>query len=498
MQEEYDIKSIMEQIEQDLIVRMKRTLWSHKEDEKAKGFNWPQWQALKLKQLQEYKEANKEMFNEETKGLDKYLYKHIKQQFKEGASRINKEAIKSGFIKKEDSQLGGSFFGLNHRKLDALIKSTKEDMQDVKYATLRIANDQYRQIIYKAQVFANAGAGTVKQAIDMASKDFLAKGFNCIKYKNGREVNIADYCDMAIRTANKRANLMGEGEMRKKLGNPLVYISKHGGACDKCTPWEGRVYIDDVWSGGKAEDGQYPLLSTAVEGGLFHPRCQHGSSTYYEGINNEPDEVIQAKHNHNKEDKYTQYLQQRQKQYERLATGSLLPENIEKYQNKVNELQNQIESSKIELSDEEQYAINQYIGSESYKINEVLRNDLELTKQQEEMISNLDKVLDKMPIYKGNTTRSLKFDENDLEIFLKQHFMGNTVKYKSYTSSTVGSRYNELSNIELHIKSKSGRDVRKFNSKEQEILFGRNTTFRIINKERIKSVYHIYMEEINE
>lgn len=348
MQNEYDIKTIMEEIEQDLIVRMKRTLWSHKEDEKAKGFDWPQWQALKIKQFEEYKNANKEMFNEKTKGLNRYIYKHIKDQFKEGASKTNKEAIKAGFIKKEDSQLGGSFFGLNHRKLDALIKSTKNDMKDVKYATLRMANDQYRQIIYKAQVFANTGAGTVKQAIDMASKDFLARGFNCIEYSNGSRHNIADYCDMAIRTANKRANLMGEGEMRKKLGNSLVYVSKHGGACDKCTPWEGRVYIDDVWSGGTEKDGKYPLLSTAISGGLFHPRCHHGVSTYYEGINDEPEEVIKAKHNHNKEDKYTQYLQQRQKQYERLAIGSLLPENVLKYQNKAKELQNQIESSKIE------------------------------------------------------------------------------------------------------------------------------------------------------
>ena len=348
MQNEYDIKTIMEEIEQDLIVRMKRTLWSHKEDEKAKGFDWPQWQALKIKQFEEYKNANREMFNEKTKGLNRYIYKHIKDQFKEGASKTNKEAIKAGFIKKEDSHLGGSFFGLNHRKLDALIKSTKEDMKDVKYATLRMANDQYRQIIYKAQVYANTGAGTVKQAIDMASKDFLSRGFNCIEYKDGSRHNIADYCDMAIRTANKRANLMGEGEMRKKLGNPLVYISKHGGACNQCTPWEGRVYIDDVWSGGKAEDGQYPLLSTAIEGGLFHPRCQHGVSTYYEGINNEPEEVTNAKHNHNKEDKYTQYLQQRQKQYKRLAIGSLLPENVLNYQNKAKELQNQIESSKID------------------------------------------------------------------------------------------------------------------------------------------------------
>ena len=353
MQNEYDIKKVMEEIELQLITSMKRTLWSHKEDEKAKGFDWPQWQALKIKQFEDYKKTNKEIFNNNTKGLNKYLYKHIKEQFKEGASRTNKQAIQLGIIKKEDSQLGGSFFGLNHRKLNALIKSTKSDMKDIKYATLRMANDQYRQIIYKAQVYANTGAGTVKQAIDMATKDFLARGFNCIEYKDGSRHNIADYCDMAIRTANKRANLMGEGEMRKKLGNPLVYISKHGGACDKCTQWEGRVYIDDIWSGGKAEDGQYPLLSTAIEGGFLHPRCRHGLSTYYEGINDEPEEVTQAKHNHNKEDKYTQYLQQRQKQYERLARGSLLPENVSNYQNKANELQNQIESSKIDTNKSE-------------------------------------------------------------------------------------------------------------------------------------------------
>lgn len=345
----YDIKEIMEEIEQDLIASMRRTLWSHKKDEEAKGFNWSQWQALKIKQFEDYKNINKEIFNQKTKGMDKYLYKHIKQQFEEGASRTNKEALKAGFIKKEDSQLGGSFFGLNHRKLDALIKSTKEDMKDVKYATLRMANDQYRQIIYKAQVYANTGAKTVKQAIDMASQEFLARGFNCIEYKDGSRHNIADYCDMSIRTANKRANLMGEGEMRKMLGNPLVYISKHNTSCDKCGQWQGRVYIDDVWSGGKAEDGEYPLLSTAIAGGLFHPRCRHGSSTYFEGINDEPEEVTQAKHNHDEEDRYTQYLQQRKKQYERMANGSLLPENIRNYQNKAQELQKQIERPYIEL-----------------------------------------------------------------------------------------------------------------------------------------------------
>lgn len=347
MQNDYDIEKIFEQIENDLISSMRRTLWSHKEDEKTKGFNWPQWQALKLKQLEDFRKNNQEIFKNYNQDIKYATRIQMKKQFREGASRTNKDAIKAGIIKKEDSQLSGSFFGLNDRKIKALMKSTTKDINDVKYATLRMANDQFRQIIYKAEVYANTGAKTVQQAIDMATHDFLAMGFNCIEYKNGSRHNISDYCDMAIRTANKRANLMGEGEMRKKLGNPLVYISKHNGACDKCSPWQGRVYIDDVWSGGKKEDGKYPLLSTAIEGGLFHPRCEHGSSTYYEGINNEPEEVTQALSNEH-EDEYTQALQRQKRQYERLALGSLLPENVLNYQNKANELQNQIEGSKIE------------------------------------------------------------------------------------------------------------------------------------------------------
>ena len=178
--------------------------------------------------------------------------------------------------------------------------------------------------------------------------------------------------------------------------------------------------------------------------------------------------------------------------------GSLLPENISSYQNKVNELQNKIESSKIELSDDEQYAINQYIGPESYKINEILRNNLELTKQQEKIINNLDKVLDKMPNYNGIVQRSLMLDKNQLKIFFKLHQEGNIIKYKAYTSATVGNRYNNFSNVELLIKSINGKDIRKYNKEEQEILFKRNTKFKVIRKEKIKDIYYIQMEEINE
>ncbi len=496
--EEYNIKQIFEEIENELILSMKRTLWWHKKDEKAKDFKWPQWQAMKLKQMEDFRKNNQEIFKKYSKQINFLTKIQMKKQFREGASRTNKEAIKLGKIKKEDAQLSGSFFGLNDRKIKALINSVDKDLKDVRVATLRMANDQYRQAIYKAEMFVGTGAKTVQQAIDMATKKFLAKGFNCIEYSNGSRHNIADYCDMAIRTANKRANLMGEGEMRKKLGNSLVYISRHEGSCDKCSHWQGRVYIDDVWSGGKKEDDKYPLLSTAIEGGLFHPRCQHGASTYYAGVNEEPAEVTQALNNEH-EDEYTQALQRQKRQYERLALGSLLPENVLSYQNKVNELQNQIESSKIDLSEDEQYAINQYISSESYKINEALRNNLELNRERKKVILGLDKILSKLPNYEGNIVRALEIkDKKLLQKFLNKNQIGKIRQWKEYLSFSNKENYNENANIRIYVKSTMAKDIRRYNRDESEILYKRNSKFVTKNIVKSKDIYYILWEEINE
>lgn len=41
------------------------------------------------------------------------------------------------------------------------------------------------------------------------------------------------------------------------------------------------MFIDDVYSNGKKSDGDYPLLSTAIKNGLFHPRCKDSTSTHY-------------------------------------------------------------------------------------------------------------------------------------------------------------------------------------------------------------------------
>lgn len=61
-------------------------------------------------------------------------------------------------------------------------------------------------------------------------------------------------------------------------------VNSRQGGCPNCAQYIGRVFIDDVYSSGSAKDGDYPLLSEAISGGLFHPRCKDSTSTYYEGI----------------------------------------------------------------------------------------------------------------------------------------------------------------------------------------------------------------------
>lgn len=162
------------------------------------------------------------------------------------------EAIKDGFTPNMPTGTStGEFFKVNNRKLNALVKSTTDDLKRAETAVLRMSNDKYRKAIFNAQVYANTGAGTYEKAVDMACKDMLNAGLNCVEYKNGARHTLSDYADMAIKTANKRAYLRGEGEERAKYGLSLVVVNSRRGGCPDCAKYIGRVFIDDVYSNGK-------------------------------------------------------------------------------------------------------------------------------------------------------------------------------------------------------------------------------------------------------
>lgn len=284
---EYDIISMYDQMERELIASMKRNLARHKKEEEKVGFEFSQWQQEKLKSLKKYRKENKHIIEAYTKGMNKDVIAMLSNEMKQGklsAFEEYKKALKDGYKTDASVTSSDSFFKTNSRKANTFIKVINNDLKTANKACLRRSNDIYREVIHKASTFVSNGVYTERKAIDMAIKEFADKGVNCIVYKNGARHTISDYTAMAIRTANQRAQLMAEGEFRKKIGETLVLISKHGTACKICQQFENKIFIDDIYSGGSAKDGNYTLLSQAMKEGMFHPNCRHGLNTYYEGI----------------------------------------------------------------------------------------------------------------------------------------------------------------------------------------------------------------------
>lgn len=305
-----DIAKIFEELELKLIASLKRNLSRHKAWEKEEGFNWSAWQAEKLRNIDSFRQENRKILGGYTDVIDKETRLLMEEQFKEGEALIESQLeteeipIEEAFnIKLENTP---SFLGVNDRKMKTLIEDVTQLERDVSSAALRMTDDVYRQTVNRVQLQMGTGGTTLKEAIDSAVKDFLDKGINCIVYKDGRRVNIADYVRMVLRTTSTRATLQGEAKRRTELGYDTVVVSQYEMCSETCLPWQGRVYIDDVftvWQGetngdkGKSNycGKWFTLLSVAVKGGLFHPNCRHGVDTWIDGVSTLPKPLDQNK-----------------------------------------------------------------------------------------------------------------------------------------------------------------------------------------------------------
>ncbi len=354
-----DIAQFFVEIELQLIASLKRNLQRHRNWEKAEGFEWPAWQAEKLKHIDRFRRQNKAILNEYTPVIDAETKALMQEQFIEGQKQVDKEIAELGVAPQPTVD---HFFGVNAPRIETLIEDIQKSERTAETSTLRLMDDVYRQTVLKAETALSAGAVTLPQAVDMATKDFLAKGINSIEYKNGRRVNIATYIEMALRTAGTRSYLRGEAKRRGEYGIDTVLVSQYGACSETCLPWQGRVYIDDVWgdfSGetsstmGKSINGKwYPLLSVAIKAGLFHPNCRHTLSTWYEGVSQLPKPLDAEKVKRTaKLEAQQRSLECEVRKWKRFAEGTQDPITSEAYRNKVKDAQKNLRNFIREHSD---------------------------------------------------------------------------------------------------------------------------------------------------
>ncbi|WP_368240489.1 phage minor capsid protein [Clostridium paraputrificum] len=491
----YDVRKIFEQMELDLISSMHRAFYFHQSEQAKEGFEWEQWQLTKLREMEKYRKRNKDIVDSYSKPIQQAIDRELRGNYSKGQNRFKTflDKVKGFFgwksksyssiefpediqevqtvreyIHKELGRPGAvpqetNFFGVNDKKLEALIETVNKDLNKAQYSVLRKMDDVYRQTIFKSHMYLQNGVKTLPQAIDMATKDFLAKGIDSITYKNGARVNIASYAEMCLRTANHRATLLGEGKKRDEYGIYTVVVSAHANTCKMCEPWQGKVLIDDVFSHGTKPDGDYPLLSEAVTAGLLHPNCRHSITTFFPGITNLPKvpDGKKAIKLYEAEQKQ-RYLERQIRKWKRIESGSVDAKNVNNASNKVkyfkSELRKLLEDKKLLKRN---YNREQPVGTVANKPKESIPNNRKWLKANFSTQKKFDKHIEKhlkeygdiTPEDYVNIARDLLAAplSNDIEGFISKD--GFLFKYKISTNDfTIGRPDGKISTLYKPIK----------------------------------------------
>ncbi|MEG1862970.1 MAG: phage minor capsid protein [Oscillospiraceae bacterium] len=258
-----------------LIQSLARNLVKHTKWEKDLGFEWPAWQAEKIRNINTYRRQNK----------------IIAENFFSIISKKTRQMLVEQYT--EQTEVDTMNFKINDRRMNALMEEMQKMQDDVKTSALRTMDDAYRKSVSKASIAMQSGTMTLKQAVDSATKDFLNRGINSVVYRDGRHMSIVSYAEMALRTAATRTQLIAQGKEMDELDIDTVICSSYMACSKTCLPWQGKVYIDDIFhsfngkkgvSYGIASDGEsYLLLSYAVKQGLLHPNCRHHLTMYQGG-----------------------------------------------------------------------------------------------------------------------------------------------------------------------------------------------------------------------
>ena len=152
---------------------------------------------------------------------------------------------------------------------------------------------------------------------------------------------------------------------------------------------------------------------------------------------------------------------------------------------------------KYGLSTDERYAINAYVSSLAYTINDCLRNDLEMQKNEKKIVSDLRSALNKIPDYTKEVTRSVVFyTDNELKDFMDDYKKNKSITIKSFVSTTRVGIYNPEAQVQILFKNvKHAKDISLFNFKEKEVLYSTDIEFDILNIEKNNGKYYIVLSE---
>ena len=177
-----DIAALFDALELDLVKSLHRCLARHQQQEQTEGGqngtprHWQAWQAAKLRDIRRFRRENTAILGEYRDRIDAGT-----------RALLEEEAVQDG---------SDGFFRMSDERMTALLNEMQQANEQSERAALRYMNDVYRKTILRTAAAMQAGGQTLQQATDAATLDFLDQGIACIRYRNGRRVNISTYAEM--------------------------------------------------------------------------------------------------------------------------------------------------------------------------------------------------------------------------------------------------------------------------------------------------------------
>ena len=89
------------------------------------------------------------------------------------------------------------------------------------------------------------------------------------------------------------------------------------------------------------------------------------------------------------------------------------------------------------------------------------------------------------------------YDQQSINDFIEEYEVDEIVTAKQYLSTTKGSIYNPDAQVQLIIlNSKNGINISAFNYEEDEVLYKRNSKFKVLRRYIKNNVIYIELEEV--
>lgn len=505
------IVHIFEEIEQRLVKSLKRNLSRHKDEEQKYEKNWSAWQAEKLRALEKFRKENADIMAEYTEQIDSDTRQIMQEEFEQGVNGADVPPAEPVPDLPAEIRPEPQFFGVDTTKVNKLIEDVTYLEKNAETAALRLTDDVYRQTVNRVQLAMGTGSMTLQQAIDIAVKDFLDQGINCIVYRDGRRVNIADYVRMALRTTATRAALQGKSAKYKALGYDTVQVSSYGMCSKTCEPWQGRIYIEDtfsMWDGEVREQGGilwgksnycgkwFPLLSSAIEKGLFHPNCRHSINLWRDG-----DPLPESVDNSDSERRYKLEQQQRALEREirkakRKVEGFTDPANIKKAKAELRQAQKNLKDFIDKVNAEEgetvlkrDYGKEKVYNGEAGAENRLEADKISMSASDTTILSRTEPIahtsseyveIEKYATEKGINIHAVKEFDGDISVLKEQIDAIAEIRVEYRVKKKITIVFSELPDNDL-AQTGNGADTITFNKKA---LRDRNITELFLKEDR--------------